>query len=507
MKSAPGSNQSVNILLVDDQADSLLALEAVLTDLGQNLVKARSGAEALRHLLTQTFAVIILDVQMPGMNGYDLAALIRERDSLRHTPIIFLTAVQTGDAQVFQGYAAGAVDYLFKPVAPEILRSKVAVFIELGKKNQLLEDANRRMTLDIQRRRFVEAALRDSEEKFRSVAETAKDAIVSADRHGCVTYFNGEAERMFGYKSAEIAGQPLTILMPERYRDAHLRGLVRFLSTGKSHVMGRVLELTGLRKDGGEFPIDLSLASWKRGRDIYFSAIIRDVTERKHLERGILEVSEREQQRFAQDLHDGLFQHLKGIAYMINVLGKKLSVSSEEDARTAAKIEDLVNQAIVAGRGIARGMSPLVSEANSLMSALQELASNTSRLFDISCVFECPAPVLSIDLAAALHVYRITQEAVNNAVKHSGAKHIWISLNRDDQGHITLAVRDDGTGFTPHPTTDGGMGIDIMQYRARMIGAALDIRRAAEGGTVVDCVLRDRIPDDAPAAAARAEHP
>jgi two-component system, sensor histidine kinase and response regulator len=128
----------VNILLVDDQPANLVALEAMLQSLGQNLVRAQSGREALKHLLTQDFAVILLDVKMPEMDGFETAALIRQRDRSRHTPILFLTAADTTQTQAVRGYAVGAVDYLVKPVVPEFVRSKVAVFVELAKKNELL---------------------------------------------------------------------------------------------------------------------------------------------------------------------------------------------------------------------------------------------------------------------------------------------------------------------------------------------------------------------------------
>jgi two-component system sensor histidine kinase/response regulator len=128
----------VNILLVDDQPANLVALEAMLQGLGQNLIKAESGREALRWLLTHEFAVILLDVKMPEMDGFETAELIRQRDKSRHTPILFLTAGDSTQTQAVRGYAVGAVDYLVKPVVPEFVRSKVAVFVELAKKNELL---------------------------------------------------------------------------------------------------------------------------------------------------------------------------------------------------------------------------------------------------------------------------------------------------------------------------------------------------------------------------------
>src|SRR6266850_5576863 len=130
------TDAKVNILMVDDHAENLLALEALLSDLGENLVRANSGLEALRLLLNQEFAVILLDVDMPTINGFETAALVRQRDRSHHTPIIFLTAVNKAEQHVFRGYALGAVDYLTKPFVPEILRSKVVAFVELHKKTE-----------------------------------------------------------------------------------------------------------------------------------------------------------------------------------------------------------------------------------------------------------------------------------------------------------------------------------------------------------------------------------
>src|SRR5438132_3408500 len=130
------NDDKVSILLVDDHVENLVALEALLTDLGQNLVRAASGLDALRLLLHQEFALIILDVDMPIMNGFETAALIREREKSRYTPIIFLTAINKTEQHVFKGYALGAVDYLTKPFVAEVLRSKVTVFVELHKKQE-----------------------------------------------------------------------------------------------------------------------------------------------------------------------------------------------------------------------------------------------------------------------------------------------------------------------------------------------------------------------------------
>ena len=135
-----------NILIVDDEPANLLALEAVLESLGQNLVRANSGEEALRHLIQKDFAVILLDVMMPGMNGFETAGLIRERGRTRHTPIIFMTAGGKTVAEMFQGYALGAIDYLLKPFVPAVLRSKVSVLIDLHRKREEVNHLNEELS-------------------------------------------------------------------------------------------------------------------------------------------------------------------------------------------------------------------------------------------------------------------------------------------------------------------------------------------------------------------------
>ena len=157
------ADDRVNVLLVDDQPANLVALEAMLQGLGQNLIKASSGREALKWLLTHEFAVVLLDVKMPDMDGFETATLIRQRDKSRHTPIIFLTAADKSQTQAVRGYAVGAVDYLVKPVVPEFVRSKVAVFVELAKKNELL--------------RRQAQLLQESEQEARELAETRAELV------------------------------------------------------------------------------------------------------------------------------------------------------------------------------------------------------------------------------------------------------------------------------------------------------------------------------------------
>jgi CheY-like chemotaxis protein/anti-anti-sigma regulatory factor len=182
------SLEKVNILMVDDHPQNLMALEAVLGDMGENLVIANSGREALKHLLDEEFALILLDVHMPGLDGYETAALVREREQSRHTPIIFLTAINRSDAQVFKGYSSGAVDYIFKPFTPEVLRAKVAVFIDLYRSTQevrrqaeLLQRANRALEKEIVERRKAEETLQKVHDELEARVEKRTTQLANAN--------------------------------------------------------------------------------------------------------------------------------------------------------------------------------------------------------------------------------------------------------------------------------------------------------------------------------------
>jgi PAS domain S-box-containing protein len=201
------SEPKVNILLVDDHPENLLALEAVLSSLGENLVKANSGEEALRRLLHQDFAVILLDVQMPGMNGFETANLIRNRSRSRQTPIIFLTAFSTSDDLMFKGYSLGAVDYLHKPIDPVILSSKVTVFVDLFRKTEMIKQQRLEVERQSAQLKRMNAQLRQSEERFRLLSSCSPVGIFLLDIDGQCTYSNPRCQEICGFAAEEGLGE------------------------------------------------------------------------------------------------------------------------------------------------------------------------------------------------------------------------------------------------------------------------------------------------------------
>jgi PAS domain S-box-containing protein len=343
-----------------------------------------------------------------------------------------------------------------------------------------------RIARDITLRKQMEQALREGEARARAILDTAVDAIITIDAQGIVESFNKAAERLFGYSPVEVIGKNVSMLMPEPFRGQHDGYLRSYIETGHARIIGIGREVTAQRKDGTRFPADLAVSEVHLGHRRLFTGIVRDISDRKRLEQEILEISDREKRRIGQDLHDSLGQLLTGIGFKSKSLQNKMSARGLPEAQSAGQIADLVTQAISESRGLARGLQPVAPGPMGLMSALGELATGITDIFKMPCTFRCPDPVTVDDPAVATQLYRIAQEATNNAIRHGKAKSIEIELKRE-QGALKLTVRDDGIGFPETAPRTSGLGLQIMRYRAGLIGATIVIGRRVSGGTVVTC--------------------
>ena len=258
----PGEHYSV--LVVEDNADIVIGLQDLLQHDGYDVTVAGTCAAAIALVAQQRFNAILLDLGLPDGDGLEVLLDVQRRDP--SLPVIIVTA-HIAQERTVGSLGKGAFAYLTKPYNREELRQTLRRAIGV---KELAVKAER-----------VEQSLTESEHRFQSLVESATDAIVVGNGRGIIVSWNRAASRLFGYSVEEIIGQPLTVLMPERYRAAHERGMARIESTGKGTLIGSVVELHGLRKDGEEFPIELSLATWQTAKGSYYSGIIRDISERK----------------------------------------------------------------------------------------------------------------------------------------------------------------------------------------------------------------------------------
>ena len=226
----------------------------------------------------------------------------------------------------------------------------------------------------------------------------------------------------------------------------------------------------------------------EHGRQIGVQGSERDITERKELERELLESTSNERRRIGHELHDGLGQYLAGIAFRAKALEQTLATEAIAHAAEAKELATLISNAISQTRSLARGLDPIEVETIGLSAALQNLSSESEKFFEITCLFRCSESTLQVEPQTALALYRIAQEAIHNAISHGEARRIEIELAMDTN-QLRLQIHDNGVGFEVQTCKQGGMGLRVMQYRARSIGANLTIRSHLNQGTEIRCLV------------------
>ncbi len=271
----PEPHQPAAILVVDDNAAKRLAIRAVLEPLGEEIVESNSGEAALHEVMARSFAVILMDVKMPHMDGYETARLIRMRKESAHTPMVFITAHQQDEVKVPVAYASGAVDFIFAPIVPGELRAKVSVFIELYLKSRALEESLREVTL-------LGEQSRDSEARTLSVLEHVADGIITISDAGVIESFNRAATKLFGYEEQDAIGQPFSLLVARRFPgDVPGEDQAKHWFSNPQLRSGRGAESVGFRKDGSTFPLELDLSEVQLGERRIHIGCVRDISERQ----------------------------------------------------------------------------------------------------------------------------------------------------------------------------------------------------------------------------------
>ncbi len=443
----------MKILLVDDNPENLISLEATLESLGQALVSARSGMEALRFLLEDDFAAILLDVKMPDMDGFQTAELIRARKRSRHTPILFLTGYKN-DEHLFRGYDLGAVDFLFKPIVPEILRSKVGVFVELSRNTALL--------------RQQAEVLGKAEQKFRSLLEAAPDAMIISAADGRIALVNSQVEVIFGFRRDELIGGNIRMLAPDWTA-----------SSGASAVLAGHMELWARRKSGHQFPVEISLSPLQTEEGLLVTTAIRDITERRLAEDSIRELNLTLEQRVAERTQELL--HSNEALLQSNDDLNQFAYAASHDLQEPLRMVSLYSQMLLRRYGnkldsdadefisyIVGGAKRMEQLLRDLLAYSQTGSSSEGPIYPVDCTGAMQQVVLNLqasieqNLAAVtwdplpvvhaheIRVVQLLQNLVSNAIKYrsDAPPVIHVSAERCE-GDWRFSVRDNGMGIDP----------------------------------------------------------
>ena len=534
----------VNILLVDDRAENLLALEAILEPLGERTVRAHSGDEALKYLLTDDFAVILLDVQMPGLNGFETAELIKSRERTRYIPIIFLTAISKDEAYVFRGYSVGAVDYMSKPFQPDVLRSKVAVFVDLYRKQRQLKEqesllheaAVRQIELE-HRARFLAQEARTAH-----IVSTAMDAIVVLDAQRHIEVFNAAAERMFGRSAADVIGRPVEQVVADEQLD---RALTIASNEGADSSKSELSSLFGYRSTGEKFPLEVSVSCLDVAGDRSYAIIARDVTDRARAQEALRtqaeslaenaaelrelnkELKERQEEleramtarnRFYASMSHELRTPINAIIgyntllldHIYGPLNDKQTHGLERTHKAANHLLELVNDVLDLSK-IEAGKIELTLQPVPFPGTIEDLFVTVRPLVDEHAT----ELHLNIDggpkaiISDPRRVRQILLNLLSNAIKFGRGQPIEVDVSLGAADHIEVAVTDHGEGIEPDDLPrifdefvqlsnsqqlgGTGLGLPISKRLATLLGGELRVTSERGKGSTFRLTLPERI--------------
>jgi PAS domain S-box-containing protein len=522
----------VNILMVDDQPAKLLSYEVMLDGLGENLIKAHSAKEALELLLNNDIAVVLMDVSMPELDGFQLAAMIRQHPRFQRTAIIFVSAVHLTDLDQLKGYEHGAVDYISVPVVAEVLRAKVRVFAELHRKTRQLETLNRELeqrvldrTEELARKAELQLQLNmelvGKNQELDAIIHTAPDIIFSRKADGSRDYIS---DRFYEFTGAPPSSATdfgwLDYVHPEDKQKAMADWLLCVESGANYEAEYRMQAKDGnyrwFRARAVPIQIDGKIVRWYGTcSDIQDSKLlersIRDdaaelekmvdlrTDELRRLSIRLMTMQDQERRRLARDLHDGLGQELAVAKMILDRMMLQKPAQFPEEAWVQAS--NIVDRAIQQVRTMSHLLHPPLLDEVGLLSALSWYVEGLTKRSGIETSLDVEPrnfPRLGAEVETA--VFRIVQEALTNVFRHSEATKVWITMAQRE-GRIVVSVRDDGKGIGKRiaemQPDSVGVGIGGMKQRASEFGGELRLTNMNPGTLVelmIPCSLVVRAP-------------
>ena len=534
----------INILIVDDEPKNLTVLETVLDDPGYRLVRAESADQALLALVSEEFALLILDIRMPGMTGFELAQLIKERKKTAQVPIIFLTAYYNEDQHALEGYSAGAVDYLHKPVNAAVLRSKVAVFAEMHRKGRtLLNEVTERRRAENQLRELNETleqrvterteSLYLSEARFRTLADNISQFAWMADATGGISWYNqrwyeytgttfedmqgwgwekvhhpGHVDRVLTkWRKSHATGEPWEDTFSLRGRDGVYRWFlsrampIRDAEGRVTRWFGTSTDITELRETQTAFrQSEERLRSLSSQLEQLVEERTRELVQSQErlrlLARELNLAEQRERKRLAAELHDHLAQLLVlGCLKLGQVRRVGLPAKAEEMVKES---EEVLTQALDYSRTLMAELSPPVLQEHGLLAGLKWLGEQMRRQGLLVQVEVVGASTLALTNDCAVLLFQSVRELLMNALKHAGCQKVVIRLQQDEN-RLGIEVRDDGIGFdlaaaaaaagSTSTALSSKFGLFSIRERMTSLGGWFDMQSAPGGGTTATLVV------------------
>jgi PAS domain S-box-containing protein len=500
--------EKVNILMVDDQPSKLLTYEAILSELDENLIKAASGREALDYLLKADVAVVLMDVSMPEMNGFELAEMIRDHPRFRRTAIIFISAIHLTDLDRLKGYERGAVDYISVPVVPELLRAKVSIFAELHRKTLELERLNRELEKKAEALEHLNGELSQRNQELDAIVRTAPDVIFSSQPGGYRDYFSERFYEYTGATAGSLSGFAWTeYVHPEdverikahwsecirsgeiyeaEYRLRDRNAQYRWFRARAVPVRdrdGRVLKWYGTCSDIHDSKL---LEESMRGTSIALEKTVRERTEvLRRLSSRLMTLQDDERRRIARELHDSVGQELAAAKMIVE--GVILNNSNQSD-QALVEASRGIDRAIQEVRTMSHLLHPPLLDEVGLVSALRWYLEGLTQRSGIETSMEVHPPEfcrLAPELETA--VFRIVQEALTNVFRHSEANQAWVTLTQR-KNHVLVTVRDNGKGLREETVKlrpgSVGVGIGGMRQRVEEFGGELQLTNGNPGAKV-----------------------
>ena len=517
------AENKVNILMVDDQPAKLLSYEVILRELGENLIKAPSGRDALEQLLKNNIAIVLMDVSMPELDGFQLAEMIHRHPRCQKTAIIFISAVHLTSLDQLKGYEHGAVDYISVPVIPEILRAKVRVFAELHRKTHQLEMLNRDLeqrvaerTEELEQRagalQLLNGELARKNQELDAIMKTAPDIIFSRQADGTRDYISA---RFYEYTGAIPGSASGFAWLDYVHADDLERSRSRWMHCVES---GENYESEyRLRGRDGQYrwfraravPIRTQTGEVTRWygtcSDIHDSKLLeqsmresaveleRIVSERtvalRTLSVRLITMQDDERRRIARELHDGLGQEMVALKMMLNAISQQDSALLKSQISDASILIDHATQQI---RSLSHLLHPPLLDEVGLVSALRWYLDGLTQRSGLKTTVEVQPPDfprLALELETAM--FRIIQEALTNVFRHAGAQKVGVTLMQREN-EVVVRVHDDGKGVTERIVEmrpgSTGVGIGGMSERARELGGRLKLINARPG-TIVEVTI------------------